>query len=666
MVELHGKLDAAFGPGGDPDAGYRISLRESGDFTDALIYDVDSVDVHAPVRTIPFGTPKLIEPPDGGAYAINRTDATLPTPYLPDPLAAGIALRGLPGLVDHVDGDPLTVVTLDDGPLLQIPFEGSWPDLLAPRLRVTEGAGPPRWDADDRVLVVSLPKGEQRRVRVSCYVGEDGLVRNGVWDWIDGGDAPAALRTQAAAGAHWMISPSREIVLVHAVQHPVRTAHFTALVPTRTAIGQTTAELSGTLDLDVASTGRIDVIGEWDDPRDDPTSGVVPNHREAVACDVAVQEGWAEPAPFPPPGGTVQARHEFGDTRHRMVEYRVRATSRFREYMPAGTTDLWRDSDAGERVTVNVLSSARPPAPRVRHAVPTFAWPSPPPAAGWAQHTQERGGGGLRIYLDRPWHASGPGELLAVVMSTVGSQPLPDELRSRYGLDPTTRGVAAPATEPLEPEHFVNRIDEATGLTVAERTGVTATIAAFAPVWDAGRGLWFADVDLAVGMLPWTSWPFVRLALARYQPNALPDAKLSPIAIGEFAQVAPDRRLSLAWQDPSHLAVVLRGRAPAAPHEPRVALRVQTTAAATPDELDWEHASGPPPVIDAPDFFQLVGPSDPDSDGDVSWEAVVELPMPRATAPMRLEVAEYELLRADSEWGRGLPRVTYAAHVPLD
>ena len=85
-----------------------------------------------------------------------------------------------------------------------------------------------------------------------------------------------------------------------------------------------------------------------------------------------------------------------------------------------------------------------------------------------------------------------------------------------------------------------------------------------------------------------------------------------------------------------------------------------------PDELDWEHAAGPNPAIDWNNFTTLVEPEDPDGDGDVSWEAVVELPVARGSKRMRLEVAEYELLASDEEFGRGLARVTYAAHVSLD
>ena len=63
MAELHGKLDVAFptnGVPGDPDAGYKISLRESGTFSKP--------------KVVPFGDPQ----PAGDLW-INRADATLPT-----------------------------------------------------------------------------------------------------------------------------------------------------------------------------------------------------------------------------------------------------------------------------------------------------------------------------------------------------------------------------------------------------------------------------------------------------------------------------------------------------------------------------------------------------------------------------------------------------------
>jgi hypothetical protein len=39
--------------------------------------------------------------------------------------------------------------------------------------------------------------------------------------------------------------------------------------------------------------------------------------------------------------------------------------------------------------------------------------------------------------------------------------------------------------------------------------------------------------------------PFVRLALARWQPNSLPGVELSGVVLAEFAQLAPDRGMTV-------------------------------------------------------------------------------------------------------------------------
>ena len=157
----------------------------------------------------------------------------------------------------------------------------------------------------------------------------------------------------------------------------------------------------------------------------------------------------------------------------------------------------------------------------------------------------------------------------------------------------------------------------------------------------------------------------------RFQPESLDDAMVSKVVPDAFPQVAPRRTLSLRWPggDDEHVLVSLRGRAPDELLPPRVALRVQTTsvpAGTDAGDLDWEHASGHPPDVTSPTFFTLLVPDNPDGDGNLLWEQVVTLPAPRGTQRMRLEVAEYELLRSNSEFGRGLPRITCAAHLALD
>ncbi|MGY1984363.1 hypothetical protein [Nocardia gipuzkoensis] len=690
MAELHGRFEMAFtgtnATAGDPDSGYRLALRESGTLADEKVIDIHTVDIDNPQATINAGEPEIVlpaAPNSPGAYAINRSNTTLPTPYLPDPLAVGAALRGLPGLTTAVTGDPLTVVQVPIGttpeptePLLQIPFTGTWPDLEPLRILVAEPPEgpipPPHWDATQRLLKVFLPKAARATVPYSSYIGPEGLDLHGVWDILDNG-ADDQLRVQAESGAHWMISPSRALTLVHAVQRPLTPAHFPTLVATRVGLGVTDAELTGTLNLDVASTGRIDVIGRWDEWLDDETQGVALGPREAVACSMTVRDYWPNSGAFPqpaPPGTSQRSRHEFGDTRHRRVRYLVRATSRFREYMRPGLPieDLSRDTPADDLVEVSVLNSARPDAPRVLYAVPTFEWPSPPPATGWATHEVQRRGGSLRVYLDRPWYVSGQGELLGLVLQGQATTALPDALRTRYGADATWLGAHGHTTTNLEPGHFPNAVAAESGLSLPGAPGRPATVVAFEPRYDRSRKLWCVDIELDLEHLPWNYWPFVRMAFVRYQPESLPDAKLSSVVLGEFGQLAPARTLSLTWQDPEHVRATLRGRAPHTPSPPRAAFRVHTTPvpAGTPaDELDWKHAAGHPADVDSTVFFDLSAPND-DGDGLMTWEAVVELPAPRGAERMRLEVAEYEILATDEEFGRGVSRMTYAAHIDLD
>lgn len=558
---------------------------------------------------------------------------------------------------------------------------------------------PPRWDVADRMLTVYLPKGESFPVRYSSYVLREELEDHGIWDWLndeDDQESSSRLRRCAEAGAHWMITPARTLMLVHAIQHPLQPARFTELEVSRT-YGQTRAEFeNGVIELHAPSTGRIEVIGRWKEFLDDKAEGLRTEDRESVAVDYAVVEGWKSRMTFPPAPLNLRRCHEFGDTRHRRVKYLVRATSAYREYLPDSikAKDLTTPTLTADEFEVSIPNSARPIPPDILYTVPTFNWLTTPPAPGWAAHTQRCGGGGLRIYLDQTWNQSGEGELLGIVLK--GQKAPPNSPCSRYGLDATWFGTPQPPQpEPLEPRHFPNRVRfdtmKSAGLTQVgvrlDEAAVDAVVVGFQPEWDRQRKLWFCDIDLDVDALPWNYWPFLRLALVRFQPQSLDDAMVSKIVLAEFTQVAPDRTLSLTWQDDKrHVLVALRGRAPAitrqnpqgtdcaldeprdGPYAPRVALRVQTTSVPTgsdPDELDWEYTTGHPAEIGVEQFSGLVEPTDPYCDGNLLWEKVQELPVDRDAARMRLEVAEYQLIRSDEDVGSGLTRITYAAHVEL-
>jgi hypothetical protein len=56
------------------------------------------------------------------------------------------------------------------------------------------------------------------------------------------------------------------------------------------------------------------------------------------------------------------------------------------------------------------------------------------------------------------------------------------------------------------------------------------------------RQLWYADIEIDNGD---SYYPFVRLALARYQPHSVDGAHLSRISMTDFMQLVPDRTAEL-------------------------------------------------------------------------------------------------------------------------
>jgi hypothetical protein len=88
-------------------------------------------------------------------------------------------------------------------------------------------------------------------------------------------------------------------------------------------------------------------------------------------------------------------------------------------------------------------------------------------------------------------------------------------------------------------------------------------------LYSAERDLWYCDIDLDVG----AAWPFVRLALARWQPNAIVAAdppgtpgdtpiSLSPVVVADIVQVAPQRvaTVTVGSGSPRPISITLVGK----------------------------------------------------------------------------------------------------------
>jgi hypothetical protein len=209
-----------------------------------------------------------------------------------------------------------------------------------------------------------------------------------------------------------------------------------------------------------------------------------------------------------------------------------------------------------------VPASAAPDAPRVVYTLPTFRWTRSAGAAG--QQTSVRDGNTLRVYLDRPWFSSGDGELLAVVVALRkpgAAKPsfsdIPQAQSDRvtqWGLDPLWQSSAPNAF--AEASHFPRHVAQAVALLPdgSSQVGVVA----HRVHWSPERQLWYCDIALETGR---SYMPFVRLALARYQPNAIGGAHLSAVVLADFAQLLPRRRAVLQ-RTGQRVSVTLQGPVP--------------------------------------------------------------------------------------------------------
>ncbi len=432
MAELHGVFDEAFGPGAtaaDIAEQYAVAEREAGVLADLV------------------------------------PDATLALPYLPDVSSRAAAFSVLPG-------HPATHSFLQEWP---VDGPGAWWDRQPFRIEIVEGpaASPvtptgaalaPEWVDGERVLRVAVPQAELVRVRVSSGIKPDDLAIQGGWSLLKN-LLPASAAAQALLGRMWMVTPSLELVLVHAVEKP--------LLPPVVDVpqsgmarnsGENFCALTGAIDNHARSTGRLDIEATWTEQVDDlqadaPLDGVdgrdlLHSHAHVGDFEIEADEDDCRVGRTGVTGNGLPTRHElrhqFGDTRHRLVGYRARATTRFREYFaPEVSSTLGEDGvplveHHGPEVALHAPSSRRPDPPEIAYVVPTFTWTETserervfkPPAGQVAPRPRtiavRTRTCGLRVYLRRPWFSSGDGELLGVVLR---KQPwLSWEIDERVGM----------------------------------------------------------------------------------------------------------------------------------------------------------------------------------------------------------------------------------------
>ncbi|WP_432838119.1 hypothetical protein [Dactylosporangium sp. CA-092794] len=503
---------------------------------------------------------------------------------LPDPAANGVHAH-LPvadGGLDEETGD--------------FSVWRDWPD-PAPKTVVlqeqTNPAGPRismRWEPDR--LVVRLAKGERAELELSSRIDPD-LQEDLVWyQWLAEDHVPFA---DSLNGRNPVMTPPRVVELVHAVRKPLADPVWSLpAAKVGRAEHATTAQLQPTFTaLDTDSTGRIEVTAGWTEPGDGAPVPVAGRVVHAQALDRG-----APPEPL--------IRHEFGDTRHRLVRYTLRAVSRYRHEFHADEPDAAFERVREQAEPVNIRSSARPPAAQILTAGPSLHW-----------RTETRPGaiervrtGRVRVEVGRPWYRTGEGERLAVIAAVVPPPPgAPGPLESELSRDPVL-ATAAPVRFPPAAAFAAAAAGPAIVLPAAE-LGRAVAVVPYAV--HPAAGCWFADVSVDDG----TYRPFARLAVARYQPDSLDGLFLSPTETTDLVPLLPPRRVTVE-RAAGGVRVTVTGPGPSQPNP--VAITVETGGAAAADLIalggdgrpDAWRPAGPPVTVPVGATATVALPAGPD------------------------------------------------------
>ena len=685
----------------------------------------------------PNAAPHPGGPADSFVYDVDEVSIT----YAPDPAVRDFAFRLLDGPhAGHLKVYPFRAATAE------------WFARRAVRLVLKEGSDPPTFDLASQVFAVPLEKGDLVHARLSAVLDPADLRKFGLWGWIlEANPGGAKLGEEIAlvrSGQHWMFEPFRILTLVHAVRQPLLRPEFPQGLSVGRGIGDTFANVGRFLSFSRKSTSRVDVLASWKEPVDlgpgeAPPADVNDPGARSVDLQTAFTLKIRHEKDLNPTEEEFLSRHEFGDTKHRMVTYRGVATTRYGEFFTnrkvftfagAGSTETLDSGtpaagvvprsvklvradgqplvegvhftvDAvagtltfgdgqqgslpptGESITavylvppvtretsdpptgkgefgpqlLDVPSSARPVAPKVLYAIPTFGWEGPSESGGTL--TSIRRGNGLRIYLERSWWSSGEGELLGVLtwplaetrvqpdMETplIGPPPRPPLVDPRasyvtqWGEDPIVQAGPLSAKYPRLAA-FPAAVAKDKGpppLTLDELGSDPANavnVAAHAVRYDPDRDLFACDVQVNAGG---AYAPFIRLALARYQPSSLPNAHLSRVVLADFLQLAPDRSATVVFnqQNPSVLKVTLAGSS----HERTEATHNQTFPGVAVVLVEKKQAGVDGPLAWAPAAPPLAM-SGSVAGGKAQWVANVTLPGPRTPGTWRLVIEQYERL----------------------
>ncbi len=562
VAELHSKFDAAFGSGNIAAAKEMYTYITSKDKEGNLptVYD-------------PAGPPQIV---------VDGNTKNIALDYLADPMAAGIVFA--------LDKKSDAIGSFKQGVLLRYSFYfddevndananaeinvEKWKEPKSIRIKLQEGSGDPSWDKGSRLLNIFLPKGIKITINYACFWRPDDVDKiSGMSQWLFPDNSSSIARNKARAGRHWMFSPWRKLTLTHAVQQPLVAPEIKSISTVRT-YGQTIANLSSNISVHGKSTDKVDLMASWIEFKDEiGEPRPIPQYSDAhISLPEIVKEEFKKASAHVKDipvnyhdtellSGQFPIQHFFGDTKYRKVSYKPVATTRYREYF----TELLKKNPAmsiikeGKDNTIDILSTARPLAPSIEYVIPSFNWVKNKNAS-LEVHVRT---GNIRVYMKRPWFTSGEGERIAVIVNSPVKESAHDErFVTVWGKDPVF--IAGDlANEYPTVAAFPFSAQAEAYVSIEESPTYKVGALAYNVVFDEDRQLYYADIPVVINQ---SYFPFVKLALARYQKNSVrvgmeSDCCLSKIVHTDWIQVVPARTTAVDVKG-SKINVAVAGTAP--------------------------------------------------------------------------------------------------------
>lgn len=223
----------------------------------------------------------------------------------------------------------------------------------------------------------------------------------------------------------------------------------------------------------------------------------------------------------------------------------------------------------------------------------------------------------------------------------------PQRFVTHWGRDPIW-GSEAPAAGPYI-HQFPLRVAVGHSVSLLEAPGHQVTVVGHQPEFDPDRKLWYCDLQLEAGD---SYFPFVKLALARYQPHSIAGQHLSKVVIPDFTQLVAERTAALTRTGRASVALSLRGpggfteNAQDLTTDPENQLDLSRFAVAQIERLP-ANATTDLAWSAVGDEVRLELSASGGLD-DVRYSGTVRLPGRQKGDQMRLSIREYEIFETDA------------------